>query len=292
MKKSITLHYGSEFNEIDANTLIISLMSISEAVTDINRYLNSVHGTDNKINIRINAVTKGSIIFDITLVQSIGEAIIGVLSNSNNLNILVNAFTSITDIVIFLKSKKPKSVQKNDSGSVIIENQFNNCREITINNYNFYMNCPAARKAIAKNNEALSDDPSVNEFEVLQDNNPLISVSHKEMEGATEAPPLVDNEQERNIFEDCIVKATKLSYNRLNKWTFVKNGNIISARIVDDKFWAKVDRNEPFSKGDEFEVKLQITQEWNEEFKVWINKIYTVVEVINHESPEPEIYGI
>jgi len=66
------------------------------------------------------------------------------------------------------------------------------------------------------------------------------------------------------------------------KWDFYYLGNKISAKIADNVFGEKIDKGERFGKGDTFEVRMEIKQQYDDSVNAYINKSYTVIEVVKH----------
>ncbi len=92
----------------------------------------------------------------------------------------------------------------------------------------------------------------------------------------------------RWISDEAWVTVIRLSYNPLHKWTLVLRGNSITARIEDSRFWARVDNDEAFCKGDVFRVRLRIKQIRDYETKAWFNKEYSIEEVNEHRRSGDE----
>ena len=287
MKKSYQICYGSEHQDIDAGTLVASLMNVNDAINDINRFINSSEGTERKINIRVNGSSPGSFNLDVTIIQSIGEALSAIWASSGGIDNLISMLKNIIEIVIFLKGRSPKKVEKKGS-EVAIENYNNECMTISVQQMNVYMQCPKAREAIAKNNELLSDDNDVKDFAMIESGKKLFTVSKAEMTEATTAPELVDNDNIQYVNDRDWIKAIRLSYVSSHKWSFIYKGNQINAKIEDEAFWIRVDKNEKFSKGDSFLVKLKIKQTKDMSIDAWLNKEYTVEQIIQHKSNELE----
>jgi len=67
-----------------------------------------------------------------------------------------------------------------------------------------------------------------------------------------------------------------------SKWRFIRDGNKISANILDTDFIDKVNKGEPFRSGDKLEVKIQITQEYDKDADCYIDKSFSIIEIIKH----------
>lgn len=287
MKKRLLIKYGSQVTDIDANTLIVSLMSITEAIGDINSYLNSTEGMDRKINMRINGVDTGSFVLDVTIIQSLGESLMALWMSSGGVVSIVELLANIIQIVSFLRGKEPKKVDRGQEG-VQITNYYNECKMISVQQLNVYMGCSKAREAIAKNNEILADDVAVTDFSISDEQQELVRYDKAAMTEAIKSPELVDSEGVRWETDEAWVTAIRLSYNSMHKWTFVYRGISITARIEDRGFWERVDNNEAFCKGDIFKVRLRIKQIRDYEAKAWFNKEYSIVEVTEHRRSGDE----
>ncbi|MFA7676515.1 MAG: hypothetical protein WCY28_03875, partial [Candidatus Shapirobacteria bacterium] len=66
------------------------------------------------------------------------------------------------------------------------------------------------------------------------------------------------------------------------KWEFYHSGNRISANILDENFFNKIDTGESFAKGDQLKADLQITQIFDESIGTYVNESYAVIKVDEH----------
>ena len=72
------------------------------------------------------------------------------------------------------------------------------------------------------------------------------------------------------------------------RWQFLWHGSRISAPILDDQFFDRVERREILmGAGDVLEVTLRITQAKVDGMNLWENKSYEVVTVHGHQ-PRPD----
>ena len=82
----------------------------------------------------------------------------------------------------------------------------------------------------------------------------------------------------------------KVVFQRNRKWEFIYQGNKISAEIVDDEFWNKINvLGLRFGKGDILTVDLEITQIFDYDANVYLNKSYRVLKVLGYRQAPRQI---
>ena len=75
-----------------------------------------------------------------------------------------------------------------------------------------------------------------------------------------------------------------------SKWSFYLNGVSINADIKDDAFLDEVGKGErSFRAGDRLMVEIQIKSDYNDVYKIYIPKSYTVLKVKNHLTADDVI---
>jgi hypothetical protein len=100
---------------------------------------------------------------------------------------------------------------------------------------------------------------------------------------------LLETNEEVIIKENVDLSVLKLVFKKNRKWEFIYNGMKISAYIVDDDFWARVDRGESFRKGDIIKADLEISRVFDEEVNTYVNMRYRVIKVyFSGEGDVPE----
>lgn len=273
------IKFDGERHQIDANVLINSLLHTTSIIEEINRYSD----TGKKIEVKINALEKGSFLIHIELVETVVAALKNLLSTENvqYAGGIIGTLVGLIELKKFLKEKKAKKVEKTGN-KVKIENENGNVFIIENLTYNIYESSSVVKDALSQNFETLANDPSISAFEITdkkektltritKDDFPSMSVKSDEIVNG-----------ERVVVEAATLHIVRLSFEGSLKWDFYFKGNKISARIMDVKFYELIDKGERFAKGDILEVDLQITQKWDDSVNTYINKSYQVVKISRH----------
>lgn len=274
------IKFDGQEHQLDANTLINSLIHISSIIQEVNSYYNS----GKKIEIKIKALEKGSFLINIELVESALEHLKNLLTKDNveYAAAIIGSVIGLVELKKFLKGKKAKSVDEKTNEKVRIENEEGEVIYIENFTYNIYQNSPIIKDALAQNFETLDNDPNITAFEITDKNEvPLIRVEKVEFDGMSIKSDEITN-GERVLIEAANLNILRLSFEGNLKWDFYYKGNKISAKILDKTFYELIDKGQSFAKGDILEVELQINQIWEEAVNTFINKSYSVTKILRH----------
>ena len=274
------IKFDGQEHQLDANTLINSLIHISSIIQEVNSYYNS----GKKIEIKIKALEKGSFLINIELVESALEHLKNLLTKDNveYAAAIIGSVIGLVELKKFLKGKKAKSVDEKTNEKVRIENEEGEVIYIENFTYNIYQNSPIIKDALAQNFETLDNDPNITAFEITDKNEvSLIRVEKVEFDGMSIKSDEITN-GERVLIEAANLNILRLSFEGNLKWDFYYKGNKISAKILDKTFYELIDKGQSFAKGDILEVELQINQIWEEAVNTFINKSYSVTKILRH----------
>jgi len=273
------IRFDGEQNQIDANTLINSLIHTTSIIQELNRNLES----GKKIDVKIKALEKGSFLVHIDLIETSLQSLKTLLTKEN-IEIgaaIVAGLVGLIEIKKFLKGKKAKS-KTEDAGKVIIENVDGNVLQVENFTFNIYENNTIIRDALSQNFETLENDPSISSFEITDNEEiPLVKVDKDEFHDlAIKSEQISDDE--RIITEAATLNIVRLSFDEKLKWEFYFKGNKISARIDDQNFYKLIEKGESFAKGDTLEVEFEIRQKFDSSVNTFINKSYAVKRILRH----------
>ena len=282
------IKFDGQTHQISANIFINSLMHTTTIIEEISRYYDS----GKKIEIKINALEKGSFLVHIELIETV-VASLKSLFTTDNIKLaaeIIGAFVGLTQLKKFLGGKNPKHVDRKGN-KYRIENENGNVIIVENLTYNIYQSSALVKDALSQNFENLENDPSISGFEITdRDENTLIRVDKDEF-------PLMYvkkdeiSDGERIVIEAATLNIVRLSFEGNLKWDFYFKGNKISARITDAKFYELIDKGETFAKGDILEVDLQIVQKWDESVNTFVNKLYQVNKILRH-TPRGDQYKL
>lgn len=287
--EDLKIKFGGETNQIEANTLINSLLHFTTIVQEVNKDLQ----TGRKVEIKVNALPEGSFLVHLSVealgllegVQNIFTA--GVVAIASD---IVTTVTGIYQVGKFLKGKAPASVESN-ANNTTIHNV--NGDSIVINNpvYNIYTTNRTVKEALSQEFETLDKDSNVTGFDLLDKNDqPLVEITKEEFAGIANPDENVILPDERVSEKVGTLSIYTLSFGKDIKWTFYYEGNKISARISED-FAAMIDKGERFAKGDSLEAVIEVKQQFNKEANTFVNKAYKIIRIIRHipRSEQPTL---
>lgn len=273
-----------DLSEVDADTLISSLIGISTAIQEINKEL----CPEKKIKVKIKALDKGSFLIHLKLIESYITTLIQNLTTTH-ISItcqIICTLAAILTIKKHLKGKDPK-LAKNEGDNISLENLDGNIIEIDKRTYNIYINNVMIDNSLSKSFSTLTNDESITDFEIIDSKDETIfKASHEEFENIS-TPCMVAKEKEIILKKTEILKIFKIVFQENFKWEFYWQGNRITAKIKDKEFYNLVNSGESFSKGDTLRVELHVHQIFDESVDTYINKSYEINKVLEH-IPRPK----
>jgi hypothetical protein len=276
--ENIKIRFEGASSQIEASTLINSLITFTDIVYEVNKELD----TNSKIEIIINALPKGSFIIDIS-VLSIIEGAHSIFSKENIAvaKEVIDTVTGIYNFAKYLKGKLPKKVESGSKGTTV----YNENGNVTIINnpvYNIYTNNDEVKESLSNEFDVLSKDSNIKGFEILdKKNNKLVEIPQEDFEilAHFEKPTAV--ETDRNIKKTVTLNISTLSFERNKKWTFYYEGQKITAKISTD-FSTRIDSGEKFAKGDSLHAEIEIFQVFDKSVNTYINKAYKILKILAH----------
>ena len=271
------LHFGGRPNNVDAFTFANSLLSISEALREINLQVNP----DFSIEIAIDAVGTGSFRARLKtkakkltklLRSPMKEIIVGLLTAF----LYDKAFGDKIQVVV----NDDSYVVEHGSDRIILPREVYTAKQ--------KLRAPERVDShISRAFTVLDSDKSISEFGItnkLTDKVPLVRIPRSSF--PTLAQPIVlerDDENHRFREVNATLVIVKLVLEKSNrKWQFIWNGHKISAPITDETFFVRLAAREfEFAQGDALEAVLGIHQVRDEATGAFINERYEVARVIS-----------
>ena len=280
-------HFGGEFHRVNVETFAKSMLELSSALKEINRVVNP----DTDIEVCIDALGKGSF----------RTRIVAIAKNSKPLFGGVSALV-LAPLLVMCAYDKIRPDDDEVSSSVI-----NNFYIVESNDFQFVLPTDAepSLEKIDKNIEVdrhiseafktLHADEEIHNFgitENLNDTDSLVEFPRSDFARLSEVREFVIGKEDgyREIEESANLLIIKAIFVRgMRKWQFTwRNELIISAAILDDSFYDKLDDREyVIGKGDTLQVILKIYQHKDDIEGVWINNSYEILKVLGH-TPRPE----
>ena len=274
MKSTSTqIRFTGEGHQIDANTLVNTLIHYSALVDEINKNLSE---GDREIRIRINAIEKGSFVVDIELIENIVQNLF--CKNSMEYMAYLAAVIGVSLEIYkqFKGAPAPKDADiEFNKGRTHIEKQ------TIINIYNQ----PTVRMPISKLIETAEQDKSVKGVVFEDKTGDVIKIDRDEFSDLIYTDFDKENEipkEDHVIVDNAVLNIVKLSFEKGSRWEFIYDGFKISMAVKDSNLMNLIDKGMRFAKGDALRVKLDILRVYDYEYNVYVNKNYKILEFKEH----------
>lgn len=277
------IKFDGQKHQVDAQILISSLIHTTTVVQELNKHFN----TGKKIEIKVNALEKGSFLIHLELLETVFDEIKNLLTKENLLfaSGIVGGLVGLIELKKHLKGKTPKETRI-EGNTIIIINETNNILNINSDIYNIYNTNIVINDALSQNFDIIDNDPAITAFEITDKNEkPYVRVDKADFKDLTLKSEQI-NDNNKSIIELTRLNILRLSFEENLKWDFYYRGNKISAKISDPNFQELINNGEAFAKGNVLEVELQINQIFDESVNTFINKSYQVNRIIKHHKRE------
>lgn len=277
---NFTIKFDGESHQIDANVLISFLLHTSTIIHEINRRLDN----DRKIEVKINALERGSFLVHIELVETVIESLKNLFNGGyvNHAGSVIAIVVGLIQLKQFLQGKEPENIERGRDTTKVMDG---NGRSHTVSNFIFDLSehNSVIQDGLSQGFEVLANDSSVTALEVLNAlKKTFVSVQRDEFSAmSTKRDALLPGE--RVTYERAMLSISRPSFEENLKWDFNYKGNRISAKMLDMAFQESFNNGTiNFQKRDNLEVHLEITQKWNEPTNTYVNKSYQVVKILQH----------
>ena len=276
---SFVIHFGGRPNEVNTYTFANAIVAFSDTFREINAQVNN----SQSIELRLEAVGKGSFRGKI---KGVPKTIMGALKFTANAAILPLLMAFIYDHYI-----DDDTFEIEISDDYVIIKQGNDRTIIPKSAYDASKAIPSPEKIHNKFNatiDAVEEDVGIESFGLtinLGDEVPIINLERKNWPAIREhRTSLVREEKMRVTQEEVTLSILKAIFAKSHrKWEFVWRGVKVSAFVEDPIFIADiVSGRQKIGNGDTVKCLLEISQEWSETDRVWLNSSYSIKEVIEY----------
>jgi hypothetical protein len=281
--ESLTIKFEGQEHQIDANTLINTLIHYNALINQINEVAGN---GEKKIELKVNAPERGSFVIDITLNAKLIETIF----SSETVNYTASIITILGGVFAVYKLLKGKPLKENEDENAVEKIVKENNITITNSSFVTIYNNTTVRSAISKSIETAANDSAVDGISVLNRDNKITSIDRKDFgdliyddfdkEG-------VQEEIKHTIVDNVALGIITLSFDKKKNWEFLYDGFKISMPMKDSGLSSLIDNGMRFAKGDSIIVKLEIVKQYNPTYDGYQNKKYRIVEFLRH-IPRPE----
>ncbi len=280
------LHFGGRTHEVDALTFGNALVSIAEAVRAINQEVNPGFA----LEIAIDAVGPGS--FRARL-KTAKKTLKNLFSGSVPRDIIIGILTTLLWEKVINPEAPPQIIinddsviiQHGDDRIIVPREAYDAKKKVEAS--------PAVNRHIAKAMEVMENDPSVESFGIatgLRDPEPLVEFPRSTFPVIRQNASPRPEEGSRYEDKDVVVSVHKAVFQRsARKWEFIWNGFKISAPILDQTFFDRLEaRTVAIKQGDAFKAVLRIHQTYDKMTGNWINERYEIITVGDLISRRPD----
>lgn len=274
---SFVIHFGGDFERINAYTLASALVGVADAAKAANAVINP--GYD--IEVVVEALGHGSFRAKVrALYKGAGN-----LFTRDNLKAVVLSVIAAFVYERTLASDRDVTVHVNE-GEVIIEQ--GDTRIIVPRDVHEAKkdveDVPEFRQGVGRAVKAAEDDSSIDDMGFSSEDEPEPPLKIPRERFALVSEPLPRYAEVREIEEHTTVRIIRAILERSRRrWEFVWNGIRISAPVADQAFYDDFFAHRiTIAPGDALEVRLKLRQSLNRDIGVYINEAYEVVEVIQH----------
>ncbi len=272
------IKFDGQLHQVDANTLINSLVNISTILEEVNTELHP----DEKTKVKIKALSQGSFLVHLFIEgQKLAQSMISPTGIATTAS-LVTIVTGLFAVKKHLLGTKPKETKEIEGNNVEITNEKGNVLVVESLTLNLYQHNQPIQDAISNNFETLENDSSVDAFGITDTNEHVLFNATRDEFNEMAIKSVAVDEDKKTIIESATVHIFKIVFQDNYKWEFYYKGNKISANITDTEFFAKIDKGERFAKGDTLIAELQINQLFDPAVNTWVNHSYQINKVIKH----------
>jgi len=288
-KNTFIISYDGQLHSIEANTFANSIVAISRIIEEVNYFISP----DSKVEIRIEAIDKGSWKPTIKVCpKNFWNKVVPYLPEKNQ-----TVATFIAVLALFSLGNNKDTITVKDE-EVIIETNNSKIilpREI-YNNANKIKNQKNIKSEVASSFSIINNDPSISGFKIQKSLEDKSFPFQAKKEDFNYFINIIDAQEDldgnkKKLTEEASLQLIKVILEKgKRKWEFAWKGIKISAPVSDDKFWDKMAKGEvSIKQGDSIKANLQIIQVLDPYSKVFFNESYDVIEVIDYiTSPEQE----
>lgn len=283
MDNSIQIKFQGEAHQIDANTLVNTLIHYNAVLTQIN---NEYGQGAKKINLVVNAVEKGSFVIDVSVVESLIKSVF----SSSSVEYIANVIGIFGGVFAAYKTLKGKPAKSDaDKASIHIEQHNYEINQTIVNIYND----SSTRDAISKSFKTASEDPNVEGIVITSQGKDMVQVGksdfreliYEDFDSESDVPDMSDE-----IDTNARLTILKLSFEKGARWEFIYKGFKIAMNVKDDALMDIIDKGARFGKGDAIRVTLKIIKKFNPEYNAMVNHSYKIVEFHEHiKNPSVDV---
>jgi len=280
---TLVMKFNKDDHQIDVDTYVSVLGALSIIAKEVNYRKNS----NSDIQLNIVAHKEGS--FD-SVIEFVCVTAPLLIQYTPMVIDIINTIIELYKIKRLSDQIDPTKTQSIEDNKVQL---FNNNGEgiLVVNNVtnNIYNNNQSVHDAMASSFSKINEDETITGFR-MSSKDEDVNFDRSEFSAMAKKVTIEPQEAEDQVKAATLVIVKPILEKSHNKWTFYLSGNSINADIKDETFLNEVEKGErSFRSGDRLMVELQIRSEYNDVYKVFIPKSYTILKVKNHLTADEAV---
>lgn len=272
--EQVVLHFGGTPSSVDAYTFANSLISFADTIRAINATLDP----SQKIEVRLEAVGPGSFR---AVVKRVTKSFGGFLGRG-----VENVFFMFVGAVLLDATMEGEKFSVEITDDLVVIRKGNDRvimpREV-YEQSQIIKQDPAVRKNVRNTFQVIENDPAIDNFGMtprIQDEEPTVQIPREEFPRLAVLPELtaqIETESRKYKEEEAVLIILKVWLKPgTSKWSFEWNGVPITAPIMDQTFWKKIeDREYLIGSGDALRVVIAYWQIYDDELGLFVNDTST-----------------
>lgn len=290
--EQFTIKYDGEAHEIDADTFIYTLNNFNELIKEVNQQINGITSKDTEIKVKIKALKPASFDVDIDIVTSLGKTLLNIFSKDNieYAAALMSIVGGVFSYRQFLKGKPAKEVKELPDNKAQVTNIENKIAIVDA----VYVVLTSPERGQRINEYAgnifayMAKDENISSFSVLDKNEkPIFKAESKDFE-TIGGNVHFEDKTHRFVIRQATINIFKIVMEAKHRWSFIYEGNKISALMADNDFFKEIDNGLKFGKGDALFVDLKIKQEFDKSVNTFVNREYEILKVLKYIPREEQ----
>lgn len=265
------IKFEGSSHQVSAELLILSLVNYQKVIEVANNYLGQ---GSRKIDVKVNAISEGSFVLDVSLEQTLLES----LFSNDTVSYLANLATivgGVYGLYGFFGGRKIKETDKIPTETNIPKEHLN----ITVNVYN----TRTTRESISSTIKKVNEDSQAEGVSYSFGDGKKVEYKREDFEHLIYNDfDLEEENKEYSEDVEAILNIVSLSFSASKQWSFLYNGFPIKCTLRDEAFQNHIDSGASFAKGDSLKVSLRVFKRFDKEYNAYINKSYKILEILEH----------
>ena len=265
------IKFEGSSHQVSAELLILSLVNYQKVIEVASNYLGQ---GSRKIDVKVNAISEGSFVLDVSLEQTLLES----LFSNDTVSYLANLATivgGVYGLYGFFGGRKIKETDKIPTETNIPKGHLN----ITVNVYN----TRTARESISSTIKKVNEDSQAEGVSYSFGDGKKVEYKREDFERLIYSDfDLEEENKEYSEDVEAILNIVSLSFSASKQWSFLYNGFPIKCTLRDETFQNHIDSGASFAKGDSLKVLLRVFKRFDKEYNAYINKSYKILEILEH----------